>query len=126
MVDAQVYTKRIDNYISAHGAGMLIWLGVVQHQLSTQGFGNHKLVGYVGAVLVFITLFLTYPAAKYTAVPSIHGLGGFTLIDAVLFLTVSGILEETLVGILKARQRALNEHHHHLLMATLFTAAPGL
>jgi len=118
--------KSIDAYISVHGAGMLIWMGVVQYQLRTQGNGMHKAVGYTGAVLVFFTLLLTFPAARYTAVPSIHGLCGFTLVDAVLFLTVVGILEETLVGILKARARALNEHRRHLLTATLFTAAPGL
>lgn len=109
-----------------HSLGMLLWVALVIYQMKTRGKGSHVWVGRLGALLVLLALLLAYGPAVASAVPALHGVGGFSLIDITLMVNAVAIATETLVGIFKARSRHLAEHRQHLMVAVLFTAAPAL
>jgi hypothetical protein len=111
---------------AVHAGGMLIWLAIVVHQLLTKGAGWHKVVGYIGAPLMLLSLSLAYRPAADTLIPTTHGVLGLTLENTTLIVDVVGIAVETIVGILKARSKHLTEHRQHMICAALFTAGPGL
>lgn len=109
-----------------HSVGMLLWIGAVLYQLRTRGRGAHVMVGRVGAGLMLVSLALAWRPAMVSSVPALHGLVGLTLMDVTLIVNVVGIAAETLVGIFKVRDRRIVEHRQHLMVAVMFTAAPGL
>ena len=109
-----------------HSIGMLLWVAIVAYQLKTRGKSYHTLVGRLGAAIMVIALILAWGPAVESTIPALHALAGLTLIDITLVVNFMGIVIETIVGILKARDRKILEHRQHLIIAIMFIAAPGL
>ena len=109
-----------------HSIGMLLWIAIVIYQLKTRGKKAHIWVGRFGASIMIIALILAWGPAVASTVPALHALAGLTLIDITLIVNFIGVVIETVIGILKARDKRMLEHRQHLLVAIMFIAAPGL
>jgi hypothetical protein len=105
---------------------MLLWVGIVIYQLNTRGKDAHAWVGRIGAGIMIIALIFAWGPAVESTVPALHALAGLTLIDITLAVNFIGVVVETIIGILKARDKRMVEHRQHLIVAIMFIAAPGL
>lgn len=118
--------RRYYSSIVAHSTLMLGWMGVVVHQLLTQGSGHHRRVGWVGVLGVAIGLMSSLYLTAVSDLPVLHGALGLSLMDLVMIITTIGIFEEAAIGIYKVRKGNVEGHRKHLMTSVLFTAGPGL
>ena len=120
-IERQYYSS-----IVVHSTLMLAWMGVVVHQLLTQGSGHHRRVGWIGVLGVAIGLVSSLYLTAVYDLPVLHGALGLSLMDLVMIITTIGIFEEAAIGIYKVRKGRIEQHRMHLSTSVLFTAGPGL
>lgn len=108
-----------------HALGMFLWVGILIYQLKTRGKAFHVEVGYIGLVTLIIALMISLNPMQASNLPVIHGLFHLTLLDMVLIATLTVVFVESIAGILKVREKRIIEHRQHLIVAVMFTLAPG-
>ena len=112
--------------INLHALGMLVWMGVVIHQLWTRGSGQHRQVGRVGALLMLGAIACAARPSLHSEIPALHGALGLTMQDWTVIVAGVGISEELAIGVYKVRRKDVEAHRRHLTVSVLFTAAPGV